>query len=300
MITPTWLTRTVFCRIPSTEALEALRYVAVTPSNPFVRFRDLHSPAAPLLLPNAWDFASGAVFAEAGHLAIGTTSLGVAAAAGKPDAIGAIRAETVALVRALATLRVLVTADIESGFSDDPEAVADLAVELVEAGAVGINLEDGRPDGSLLPLELQVRKIRAIKRRVPQLFINARTDTFWLEGSVPQPLAETLRRGAAVADAGADGFFVPGNMTPDVISRIAREVPLPLNVLHRPKVFTSDLLAELGVARASTGSLLFRTALNAAHLTAAEFNPKLPHPASTAVPSYAEVQQLLIRWLPTD
>lgn len=268
--------------------------------SPFVRFRELHRPSAPLLLPNAWDFASGAVLAEAGHLAIGTTSLGVAAAAGKPDAIGAIRTETVALTRSLAALSVLVTVDIESGFSDDPEAVADLAVELVEAGAVGINLEDGRPDGSLLPLELQVRKIRAIKRRVPQLFVNARTDAFWLEASVPDPLAETLRRGVAVADAGADGFFVPGSMPTDVISQIVRQVPLPLNVLHRPKVFTSDLLSELGVARASTGSLLFRTALNAAYQTAAEFNPKLPHPVSTAVPSYGEVQQLLIRWMRTE
>jgi 2-methylisocitrate lyase-like PEP mutase family enzyme len=288
-----------FRRNASRVAANRVRYVAVTLANPFVRFRELHSRTAPLLLPNAWDFASAAVFAEAGYLAIGTTSLGIAAAAGKLDATGAIRTETVTLVRRLAMLPVLTTVDVESGFSDDPEAVADLAVELVEAGAVGINLEDGSQDGSLIPSELQVRKIQAIKRRVPDLFVNARTDTFWLEGSVPDPLAETLRRGAAVADAGADGFFVPGEMSLEVISQIASEVPLPLNVLHRPNVFNRDLLCELGVARASTGSLLFRHALNAAHQMAADFNPKLPQPISTATPSYAEVQHMLIRYATT-
>ena len=264
----------------------------------YERFRRLHHEQPPLLLPNAWDFGSAALLADMGYQALGTTSLGVAAAVGKPDAAAATRAETVALTRTLATLPVLVTVDVEGGFSDDPVEVAELASEIADAGAAGINLEDGRPDGRLTPLQLQLAKIRAVKQRVPGLFLNARTDTYWLEGGAEDPLAETLRRGAAFAEAGADGFFVPGSMPLETIAEIAGRVRLPVNVLHRPGVFTPSLLTELGVARVSTGSLLFRLALGAVRQAAAELDPQLPGPARTGPPGYAEVQQLLTRFAP--
>ncbi|WP_174514876.1 isocitrate lyase/phosphoenolpyruvate mutase family protein, partial [Streptacidiphilus anmyonensis] len=115
-------------------------------------FRALHHrPGELLLLPNAWDHASAASLAAAGFAAVGTTSLGVAAAAGLPDATGATRAETLRLARVIGRGAFLLSVDIEGGFSDDPGEVAALAVELSEAGAVGVNLEDGRADGSLTP-----------------------------------------------------------------------------------------------------------------------------------------------------
>lgn len=272
--------------------------MTVSVPNRFEAFRRLHDSRSPLLLPNAWDFASAALLIEAGHRAIGTTSLGVAAAAGKPDAVAATRAETVALTRTLGGLPALVTVDIEGGFSDDPWEVADLAVELAAAGASGINLEDGRPDGGLQPLSLQVAKIRAIKQLAPELFLNARTDTYWLAGSVEDPLAETLRRGAAFAEAGADGFFVPGGMPLATVAEIAGRVGLPLNVLHRPGAFTPQLLTELGVARVSTGSLLYRLALGAVRRAAAELNPGLPGSDNGEPPTYTEVQRLLTDFAP--
>src|SRR3954447_16712981 len=103
-------------------------------------FRDLHRPGDPLLLPNAWDAVTGAAFAAAGFEAIGTTSLGVAAAAGKRDAAGDAWPETLALARRLARLECHVTIDMEHGFSEDPETVATHAALL--DGVAGINLED--------------------------------------------------------------------------------------------------------------------------------------------------------------
>src|SRR3954465_7648645 len=104
-------------------------------------FKDLPRPGDPLLLPNAWHHAPAAALAAAGFPALGTTSLGVAAAAGKPDGAGDTLEETVALVRLIAHLDAFITVDLEDGYSDDPGAVADLAVRLHELGAAGVNLE---------------------------------------------------------------------------------------------------------------------------------------------------------------
>jgi 2-methylisocitrate lyase-like PEP mutase family enzyme len=252
-------------------------------------FRELHRPGQPLLLPNAWDHASAAALARAGHPAVGTTSLGVAAAAGKPDAAAATRDETVALARVLARLPVLVTVDIEAGFSDDPDEVADLAAAVAAAGAVGVNLEDGRSDGTLADLDRHAAKLAAVKARVPALFLNARTDTYWLPGT--DRLAATLRRAAAYRRAGADGVFVPGIADADDITAVVDAVGAPLNVLFLPGRHTLPELAALGVARVSTGSLLFRAALHAA-VRAADTIRAGRTPDAAGLPSYAEIQQL--------
>src|SRR5690349_13558137 len=142
-------------------------------------FRALHIPGSPLLLPNAWEFGVGAFLAAQGFRALGTTSLGVPAAAGEPDGAPSTRDATVALATCLARLDVLVSVDIADGFSADPAAVADLAAELAGAGVAGINLEDGRADGTLAPAGVHAALVKAVKDRVPELFVNARTDTHW-------------------------------------------------------------------------------------------------------------------------
>ncbi|MFU8851224.1 isocitrate lyase/PEP mutase family protein [Micromonospora sp. SL1-18] len=255
-------------------------------------FRALHRPGRPFLLPNAWDHASAAALAAHGYPAIGTTSLGVAAAGGKPDAAGAIRAETLDLARRLRDLPVLLTVDVESGFSDDPAAVADYVAELATLGVVGVNLEDGRADGSLAPPELAVTKIAAVKDAVPALFVNARTDAWWL--GVPEPRHEALARARAYGEAGADGLFVPG-APDDTVGLLAAEAGRPLNVLHRPGGPSLAELGRLGVARVSTGSLLFRTALGAA-LDIADAARAGRDTGLPAVPSYGWVQQLTGRF----
>jgi 2-methylisocitrate lyase-like PEP mutase family enzyme len=233
----------------------------------FDEFHALHRPGDPLVLPNAWDFASAASLVRAGFRAIGTTSLGVAAAAGLPDAQGRTRAETYALARRLSSLGCLLTVDIEGGFSDHPDDVARLAFDLASAGAVGVNIEDGRSDGSLADVGRQLELIRAMKRRVPHLFVNARTDTYWLRPDDPD-IEETVARVRAYRDAGADGVFVPGLAALEDIRRVVAATDAPLNVLFHPGRLSVPALAELGVGRVSTGSLLFRAALGAAVATA--------------------------------
>ncbi|WP_166024589.1 isocitrate lyase/PEP mutase family protein [Streptomyces chilikensis] len=249
-------------------------------------FARLHDQVAPLLLPNAWDYASAAVLAAQGFEAIGTTSLGVAAAAGLPDGAAATAEETLALARRLGQGSFLFTVDMEGGFSDDPQEVAELAGRLYAAGAAGVNLEDGRPDGTLAPVELHAAKIAAVKAAVPALFVNARTDTYWL-GCRGE---ETGARAAVYEQAGADGVFVPGLSDPDRIAALVAALTVPLNILYAPAGPTVTELAALGVRRISLGSLLYRNALAAVAATASAVRDGLP--VEGAALSYAEVQAL--------
>ncbi|MDF3293958.1 isocitrate lyase/PEP mutase family protein [Streptomyces silvisoli] len=252
----------------------------------FAHFRRLHHADRPLLLPNAWDHASAAALADRGFAAIGTTSLGVAAAAGLPDGTGATRERTLALARGLARLPVPVTVDIEGGFSEDPGQVAELAAELARAGVAGVNIEDGREDGRLVPVGHQCEVIEAAKQAAPRLFVNARTDTYWLADA---PTGQTLRRAEAYQRAGADGVFVPGLTDEDTIAGLVRDLDAPLNVLYAPGL-SYERLAESGVARVSTGSLLFRVALHSALRTACAIAD--PAAADPGLPSYADTQAL--------
>ncbi|MDX3230846.1 isocitrate lyase/phosphoenolpyruvate mutase family protein [Streptomyces sp. ME19-01-6] len=255
---------------------------------PLTAFARLHHQAAtaPLLLPNAWDYASAAALAAQGFPAIGTTSLGVAAAAGLPDGAAATAEATLALARRLGQGSFLFTVDAEGGFSDDVEEVAELARRLYDAGAAGINLEDGRPDGTLAPVELHAAKIAAIKAAVPALFVNARTDTHWLGRQED----ETAARLAVYEQAGADGVFVPGLSDPDQIAALTATVVVPLNILYTPTGPSLADLAALGVRRVSLGSLLYRRALAAAVTAATAIRDG--RPADLRAPSYAEVQAL--------
>jgi 2-methylisocitrate lyase-like PEP mutase family enzyme len=242
-----------------------------------------HRPGEPLLLPNAWDHASAAALAARGFAAIATTSLAVAAAVGLPDGQAATREHTLRLALVLGSDPYLLSVDAEDGFSDDPDEVAASARELWAVGAVGINLEDG-----LGPAARHAAKIAAVKAAVPGLFVNARTDTYWLgDGHGRDVGTETLRRLDAYRQAGADGVFVPGLTDPGRIETLVRHFDAPLNILYSPAGPTVPQLADLGVRRVSLGSLLYRRALGAALDAVADIAAgKVP---GGATPSYDEV-----------
>jgi 2-methylisocitrate lyase-like PEP mutase family enzyme len=225
-----------------------------------VTFRELHYDDAPLLLPNAWDVGSALAFATAGFPAIGTTSFGIAASAGLPDGGRSSKAATTALVAQLCRLPVHITADIEDGYSDDPTEVAELVAELATLGVAGINMEDSR-DGHLVDSATLAAKVAAVKRRSPEMFVNARVDNLWF---VEQATVDAvLLRARAYADAGADGIFVPGAAAPEDIQSITAGIGLPVNVLVHPSLTLAEL-GELGVRRVSSGSLPYRAAVDAA------------------------------------
>ncbi|WP_194835377.1 isocitrate lyase/phosphoenolpyruvate mutase family protein [Nocardia sp. XZ_19_369] len=249
-------------------------------------FHELHHGDRPLVLPNAWDFGSAAILAAEGFPAIGTTSLGVAVAAGLPDGTGVTAEATMALARILARLPVPVTVDIEGGFSESPSAVAEYVAQLAELGIAGVNLEDGRTETALAEPDHQSEVIATIKARSPELFVNARVDTYWLKLDPDT----TRTRVEQYTAAGADGIFVPGLTDPDEISRIVAASPLPLNILYSPTGLSLAALADLGVRRVSTGSLLYRTALAAAADAARAVRDD--NPTTTEAPSYGRVQAL--------
>ncbi|WP_407552182.1 isocitrate lyase/phosphoenolpyruvate mutase family protein [Streptomyces sp. Pv4-95] len=241
-------------------------------------FHALHHADEPLLLPNAWDVASAAALADAGHPAIGTTSLGIAAAHGYLDGQGLaeVREATLSLARRLGRLLPCpYTVDIEGGFVGEvlrgetaggrglSGHVASLAEELANLGASGVNLEDGLPGGAgLQDASLQAELIEAVKEKAPRLFLNARIDTHWLTDD-PPPLSVTLARAERYLAAGADGIFVPGVVADEDVAALVAAIPAPVNILFAPARHTVRRLADLGVRRISTGSLLFRTALRA-------------------------------------
>lgn len=249
-------------------------------------FADLHRPGAPLVLPNAWDLGSAIALVGAGFPALGTTSLGVLAAHGLPDAARTGLDLTRRLLTDLdeAGLGVPVTCDLEDGFSDDPGRVADLVASLPVAG---VNLEDATA-GALVDPHRHAARIRAVKDAAPHVFVNARTDTRWLGVEAGPDVAETVHRLRIYRDAGADGVFVPGALDPAQIEAVVAAVDAPVNVLASPDLSVARL-AGLGVARISTGSLLYRVALTAALEAADAVRSGAPVPA--ALP-YDRVQAL--------
>jgi 2-methylisocitrate lyase-like PEP mutase family enzyme len=255
-------------------------------------FAALHRRGEPFVLPNAWDVASAVLLADAGFPAVGTTSMGVNSAAGLIDGEGTGRSATITLAAAVAPrLSVPVTVDFEGGFSDDPAAVAELAAELAGAGVAGINLEDVSAGGALRDPAAQARIISAVRSAAPDLFLNARTDVYWLGyGPAAGRQAEMLGRLRAYADAGAHGVFVPGLTEFAEIEAVTSQIAQPLNLLWQPGI---DLprLAAVGVARISTGSGPYRRALAAALATAIAARDGTAPPAADI--TYADLIDML-------
>lgn len=236
-------------------------------------FRALHHGDEVLLLPNAWDAASAAIFAQLGARAIATTSAGLAWACGFADGDVLPRENLLFAVREIR--RVLgdlpLSVDVEGGYSDDPQSVAELVERLVQLGVAGINIEDAGRDAALL-----AAKIEAIARRTRangnDVFINARCDVYLRElAAGDAAVRETVARGRAYADAGADGLFVPGLDDSAAMAAIARDVTIPLAVFAVPGLPAARELYAAGVRRLSAGESLAALAYGAAREAARGF-----------------------------
>ncbi|MEV6872953.1 isocitrate lyase/phosphoenolpyruvate mutase family protein [Amycolatopsis sp. NPDC051128] len=239
--------------------------------------RALHDDRT-LVLPNAWDAASAALIAQAGAPAIATTSGGVAWSAGRPDGHGLTREEMAGLVaRIVRVVDVPVTADIEGGYGPAPEDVAATVRAIVEAGAVGINLEDSTaPGGPLFDIPAQAERVRAAREAatatgLPELWINIRTDVYLFGiGEAAGRFDEVLSRAGAYAEAGADSVFVPGLVDLETLATLVKESPLPVNVMVWPGAPTVAELEAIGVRRVSVGTAIAQSAYAVARRAATE------------------------------
>jgi 2-methylisocitrate lyase-like PEP mutase family enzyme len=268
------------------------------------QLRKLHEGPRILILANAWDVISARIMEDAGFPAVATTSAGVAAVLGYPDGQRVPQREMLEFVARIArAVSVPVTADMEAGYGTSPTDMAEMARALVDAGAVGLNLEDvtGDDEGSHVEIGLQTEKIAAVREAsaaagVP-LVINARTDVYLMPiGPEETRFERTVERLRTYCKAGADCVFAPGIREKETIGRLVRAIDAPLNILLQPGGPTVAELEKLGVARASIGSGTMRAALGAARKFAKALSGYRDHAEfmKDAV-SYNEVNRLLGR-----
>lgn len=208
-----------------------------------------------LVLPNAWDVASARIFETCGARAVATTSAGVAWAHGRADGNVLSREAMLASTRAItAAVGVPVSIDIESGFGTDDADIADTVRAVLDAGAVGVNLED-QVGGVFRTVAEQGSRIAAIRTAADDagiaLYLNARTDTHLVGAG---DLEETIERAHGYLAAGASGIFVPGVADPELIATLVAAIDAPLNILVGPGSPSVPDLARIGVRRVSAGS----------------------------------------------
>ncbi|MCX5204459.1 isocitrate lyase/phosphoenolpyruvate mutase family protein [Streptomyces sp. NBC_00237] len=255
-----------------------------------------HGAASPLLLANAWDVASALVVEEAGATAVATTSAGVAWSLGSPDGDALDRDRAVGLIaRVAAAVKVPVTADIEGGFAETAEGVGETVAKVIEAGAVGVNLEDGTRDPAAQADRIAAARAAADKAGIP-LYLNARIDMYLFGlGEESDRLAETIRRMRSYVAAGASGIFVPGTTDPETVAALVAAVDVPLNLLVGPGDPSVAELAKLGVARLSLGSSVASAAYGAARRATRELLERGTYDAVTDAVPYGELNALFPR-----
>jgi len=236
------------------------------------RFHELHAREQLFVMPNPWDVGSARILAALGFEALATTSAGFAWVLGKLDT-QVRRDELVAHVAELAPATDLpLNVDSERCYPDDPGSVAETVRRLGEAGAAGCSIEDWNPvTGQIEDVGLATDRVAeaAVAARAfdPPLVLTGRAENH-LHGI--DDLDDTIARLVAYRDAGADCVYAPWLSTPEQISAVVDAVGVPVNVLATPAVPPLPELAQLGVRRISTGSLLAGVAYGALAAAARE------------------------------
>jgi 2-methylisocitrate lyase-like PEP mutase family enzyme len=223
-------------------------------------FRRLHDRRDVLVLPNCWDVPSARVFEDEGFPAVATSSAGMLVSLGYPDGEGIPQREFVAAIRRIArVLSVPLSVDVVGGFGDTPEGVAKSVRTVIDAGAIGINIEDFvHATKKLLPVEKQTARLKALfrlrDRGKVRFVVNARTDALRFgSGDDESKLDEAISRAEAYRDAGADCVYPMGLTDAASISRFVKALDFPTNVMVRKGLPSVPELKRLGVARVSFG-----------------------------------------------
>lgn len=219
--------------------------------------RSLHVPGRPLVLPNVWDAGTARLTVDAGCPVVATSSAAVAEALGYTDHEGAPVDAMFAVVRRIATtVDVPVTVDAEAGYGLPP---AELVARLLDAGAVGCNLEDtDHTGGGLTPAAKQAEYLAEVRAAAgTDLVVNARVDSFLDAKDDQAVLADAVARARAYLAAGADCVYPILVRSVPVLKSFVDEVPGPVNAVLLPTTSVSEL-ASVGVSRVSLGPGLWR------------------------------------------
>ena len=229
------------------------------------RFRALHERDELFVMPNPWDVGSARLLEAEGFEALASTSQGFAWALGKADQT-VTRDELVAHVTTLAAATQLpLNVDSERCYPDDPGGIAETVSLLAQAGAAGFSLEDFDPaTNAIEPMDIATARVAqaatAVAGFVEPLVFTARAENH-IRGV--DDLDDTIARLVAYRDAGADVVYAPGLVDLDAIRAVVDTVGIPVNVLALPGGPTVGELADAGVRRVSTGSLLTGAAYGA-------------------------------------
>ena len=232
------------------------------------KFQDLHHNKKMFILPNAWDVGSAVVYEKYNFQAVGTTSAGFAYSLGYPDGEIIDFQHIVKLVEQLTErVNIPVSVDIELGYADTIDGIVENVTKVIEAGAVGINIEDGypKPTAHLEELEFQLKKIQAISKLKEKMgipfVINARTCVYLIKvGKEEERLSIAIERANAFYKAGADCIFIPGAIKESIIEKLIENIEAPINILATPSTNNFAKLDRLGVRRLSLGSAPARAA----------------------------------------
>jgi 2-methylisocitrate lyase-like PEP mutase family enzyme len=235
------------------------------PAHPAERFRALHVPGAPLLMPNPWDQGSAKLLAHLGFAALATTSSGHAGTLGRLD--GAVTRDEALRHAAelVSAVDVPVSADLEDGFAADPAEVATTVTGALATGLAGCSIEDftrvaDNPVYNLAQARDRIAAAAAAAHAGPGLVLTARAENY-LRGR--PDLADTITRLQAYQEAGADVLYAPGLRSLTDIQQIVGSVDRPVNVLAWPGGPTVAELAGAGVARISVGGVFSLVAAGA-------------------------------------
>lgn len=224
-------------------------------------FKSLHQQTQPLFIGNVWDALSARLFEKLNFKAIATSSAAIAHMLGYEDGQRITFTELEYVVkRILSATSLLLSVDMESGYSKDISVIISHVERLRRLGVVGINIEDSlmSQERLLVSAETFQNTVYEIKKyldkRKMQMFLNVRTDTFLL--GIPDVLEKTLKRISLYEKAGADGIFIPGIESEHDIATVVSSTPLPVHVMCMPKLPNFEILQKLGVKRISMGNYL--------------------------------------------
>lgn len=225
-------------------------------------FQNMHKEKKILILPNAWDAGSAVVFEREGFEAIATTSAGISYSLGYPDGEFITFDDVLDTTKKIQKrISVALSVDVERGYSDTTIEIVNNIKNLIEAGVVGINIEDGILDKKeLSDMQKQcdlIIEISKLKNTMGINFvINARVDSLWLATAVTKEkqIEQAIQRANSYLKAGADSVFVPGLLEVEDIKTLVQQINGPLNIITTPITPPTNELEKLGVARVSTGS----------------------------------------------